>query len=84
MTIILHCHWWEFWSRDTDVIILSILYLLKIKMIWDIVVFRLVVFVANNIFKPTIFMHNFIYVDFRINLTQFYINSSRQGQQIEL
>ena len=53
-------------------------------MIWDIVVFRLVVFVANNIFKPTIFMHNFIYVDFRINLTPFYINSSRQGQQIEL
>ena len=19
VTIILHCHWWEFWSRDTDV-----------------------------------------------------------------
>ena len=27
-TIILHCHWWEFWSRDMDVlIILSIIFI---------------------------------------------------------
>ena len=42
------------------------------------------VFAEYNLFKPTIFIHNFIYIDFRVNLTQFYFNFSRQEHQTEL
>ena len=37
--MILHCHWCEFWLRDTDVLIISIEMLLR-----DVVVFRLVAY----------------------------------------
>ena len=42
------------------------------------------VFAEYDPFKPTIFIQHFIYIDFRINLTHFYINFSRQEHQIEL
>ena len=42
------------------------------------------VFAEYDLLKPTIFIQNIIYIDFRINLTQFYINFSRQEHQIEL
>jgi len=42
------------------------------------------VFAEYDPFKPSILIQNFIYTEFRINLTQFYINFSRQGHQIEL
>ena len=42
------------------------------------------VFAEYYLFKPTIFIQNFIYIHFRIILTQFYINFSRQEHQIEL
>ena len=34
--------------------------------------------------KPTIFIQNVIFINFRIHLTQFYINFSRHEHQIEL
>ena len=36
-----------------------------------------------ELFKHTTFISNCIYMNFRINLTQFYINSSREEHQIE-
>ena len=42
------------------------------------------IFVEYDSFKPTIFIQNFKYIDFCINLTQFHINFSRQEYQIEL
>ena len=42
------------------------------------------VFAENDLFKPTIFIQHFIFIDFRINLTHFSINFSRQEHQIEL
>ena len=35
-----------------------------------------------DLFNPTISIRNCIYMNFRINLTQFYINLSRQEHQI--
>ena len=73
MTSILHCHWWEFWSHDTDVqLIFSIISFINekllnlnnnrskpklLRLLWDIV--------AVDLFKPTIFIQNFIFIDFR-------------------
>ena len=42
------------------------------------------VFVECDQFNTTIFIQNCIYMNFRINLTQFYINFSRQEHQIEV
>ena len=71
--MILHCHWREFWSRDTDVLnILSIISIRSKKilnsnnnrskpklfrLLWHIVVFRFVAYLLN-MFKPTIFIQN--------------------------
>jgi len=49
-----------------------------LRLLWYLVVFRLVAYLLHMI-KPTISIHNF-----GINLTQFYINFSRQEHQIEL
>ena len=35
-----------------------------------------------DLFKPTTFLQNCIYINFCIDLTQFYINFSRQEHQI--
>ena len=37
-----------------------------------------------SILKPTTYIQNCIYMNFRINLTQFYINFSRQEHQIDV
>ena len=42
------------------------------------------VFGEYDPFKLTILIQNFMYIDFRTILTQFYINFSRQEHQIEL
>ena len=42
------------------------------------------VFVENDLFNTTTFIQNCLYMNFRINLTQFYINFSRQDHQIEV
>ena len=42
------------------------------------------IFVEYDLYKPTTFIQNCIYMNFRINLIQFYINLSRQEHQIEL
>ena len=89
---ILHCHWWEFWSSDTDVsIILSIISFLNEKLLntnnnrnqtkffrlpWDIV------FAEYDLFKPAFYTKFYIYT-FCIKLTQFYVNFSRQEHQID-
>ena len=65
VTITQHCYWWEFWSRDSDVLmILTIIYIKKKKiwnlnnywskpeffrLLWDIVVLRLVPYLLNMI-----------------------------------
>ena len=41
------------------------------------------VFVEYNLFNTTTCIQNCIYMNFRINLTQFYINFSRQEHQID-
>ena len=70
MTRIVHCHWWEFWSR---LIILSIISIRNekllnsnnngskfklFKLFWDTVVFRFVAYLLNLI--GLIFIPNFI------------------------
>ena len=42
------------------------------------------VFVKYYLFNTTTFMQNCIYMNFRKNLTQFYINFSRQEHQIDV
>ena len=42
------------------------------------------VFVEFDLFNATTFIQNCIFMNFRINLTQFYINFSKQEHQIEL
>ena len=96
MTIILHCHWWEFWSCDTAVIIiLSIIFIKNEKLLIQIMIganlsylgfsagyrrFQIgCVFAEYNLFKPTIFKQNFIYIIFCKNLTQFKINFLETG-----
>jgi len=39
-------------------------------------------FAEYDRFKPTTFIQNCIYINFRIDLTQFYISFSRQEHQI--
>ncbi len=72
--MILHYHWWVFWSHDTDVfIILSIKSIKNEKLLnsnyvrgkpkflrlpWDIVVFRLVVYLLNMIRINLLFLYN--------------------------
>ena len=42
------------------------------------------VFVEYDLFNTTTFRQNCIYMNFRTNLTQFYINFSRQEHQIDV
>ena len=50
-----------------------------LRLLWDIVVFYIgCVFAEYDLFKPTIFIQNCIYMNLSIILTQFYINFSRQ------
>ena len=79
--MILYCHWLEFWSHDTYIfIILSVISIKNVKLLksnnnrsnpkflrllWDIVVFRLVVYLLNMIRLNLLFcIQNFIYTDF--------------------
>ena len=101
VTIILHCHWREFWSHDTDVfVILSIISIKNEKLfnsnnerskpkfhrlLWNIVDFRLVMYLLNMILLNLLFLYKILYIyRFRIYLTQFYINFLRQEHQIKL
>jgi len=94
VTSILHCHWWEFWSRDAEVfIILSIISIKNKKLpnsnnnrskpklhrlLWDIVVFKLVAYISWIWYVKTYyFFKNFIFIDFHVNLTQFFVSISR-------
>ncbi len=54
MTSILHCHWWEFWSRDTQAPLGYRRFQIGC------------VFAEYDLFKPTIFIQKFIYIKFRI------------------
>ena len=73
MIMILHCHWWEFWSHNTGIfIILSIISIKNekimnsnnnrskskfLRILWDIVVFRLVVYFLNMIRLNLLFLY---------------------------
>ena len=53
---------------------------------WDIVIFRLVAYLLNviDLFNTLTFMQYCIYMNFRLNLTKFYTNFSRQEHQIDV
>ena len=71
VTMILHCHWWEFWSRDTDVVIILSIMSVKnknllnsnnkrykpkfVRLLWDIVVFILVAYLLHYDFGPVLY-----------------------------
>ena len=48
-----------------------------LRLFWDIVVFRLITYLLNMMFKSTIVKQNFKYINFRINLTQFFLSITR-------
>ena len=54
-----------------------------LRFLWDIIIFRLFAYFLN-MFKPTSFIQHFKYIDFRIILTQIYINFSIQEHQIDV
>ena len=80
MIKILHCHWKEFWSHDTDVfMILSIISIKNEKLLnsnnirskpkflrlfWVIVVFRMVVYLLNMIRLNLLFLFKVLYFRF--------------------
>ena len=73
MTMILLYHWWEFWSRDTGVlIILSIFHFLGSSGLSRFPIGC--VFAEYDLFKPTTFIQNIININICINLTPFNIN----------
>ena len=53
-------------------------------LLWDLVFLRLVAFAGYDLFKPTIFILDYIFINFRTNLTQFYINFSRQNLWVSI
>ena len=55
-----------------------------LRLLWDIVVFRLVAYLLKMIFLmlQLLYKIGYIYIRFGIILTQFYINFSRQEHQI--
>ena len=90
-TMILHCHWRQFQSRNTDVSsILSIISSKNEKLFFEATLeylfFRLVAHLLNMIcLKPRILNQIlYIYIGFGMIFTQFYINFSRQEHQIEI
>ena len=76
--MILYCHWLEFWSHDTYIfIILSVISITNVKLLksnndrsnpkflrllWDIVVFRLVVYLLNMIRLNLRFFYKMFYI----------------------
>ena len=74
-TWILHCHWLKFWSRDTDVSIILLIISIKnekllnsnnhrskpklLRLLWDIVVLRLVAYLLNMICLNLLFYTKF-------------------------
>ena len=71
MTIILHCHWLEFWGHDPEFL----------RLLRDIVDLR---FVKYDLFNSTNLIQNLIYIRFGIILTQFSIYFLRQEHQIDV
>jgi len=78
VTMILHCHWYEFWSCNTDVLItLSIISIQNEKLVnsnnnrsrpkfsrllWDIFVFRLVAYLLNIICLNLRFLYDILHI----------------------
>ena len=76
--MILHCHWWEFWSRDTDVLITLLIVSIKnekllnsnnngskseiFRLLWDIVVFKLVAYLLNMIYLELKTLHQILHI----------------------
>ena len=56
-----------------------------LRLLWDIVVFRLVAYLLNVICIIYYNFYTMMYIyEFSLNLTQFYINFSRQEHQIDM
>ena len=55
-----------------------------LRLLWDIIVFTLVAYLLNMICLILQLLYKIAYMNFRINLTQLYINFSRQEHQIDL
>ena len=76
--MIVHCNWWEFWSLDTAIVIIFSIISLKnekllnsnnngskpkfLRLLWDIVVFRLVVYLLNMIRLNLIFLYKILFM----------------------
>jgi len=87
VTTLLHCHWWNFWS-NTDVKIILWMKSIenrnnkykskpKLQLAFSgISSFSdySCLFAEYDLFKPTTFIQNCIYINFRIDLIQLYIN----------
>ena len=91
--MILHCHGWEFWSRDMYILNdnYTINYTIKNEKLLNSndnkskpKLSDFCVFAEYDLFKPSIFIQNFYICIIFFNLTQFYINFSKQEHQIEL
>jgi len=57
-----------------------------LRLLWDIIIFRLVAYLLNMICLNLLLLYKivYIYMNFRIILTQFYINFSRHEHQIDV
>ena len=91
VTMILNCHWWKLWSRDTDVsLILSIISIKNykllnsnnnrskpklVRLLWVIVVSRRVTFGLNMICLKLRFLYQISYIRFGIALTCLFFNN---------
>ena len=71
----------KLFENYTKICIYAILYIL-----WDIIVFRLVGYLLNMICLNLLLLYKYkiSYIDFRMFLTQFYINFSRQEHQLDV
>ena len=71
--MIMYCHWWEFWSCDTDIFIISSTISIKndklmnvrskhkfFWLLWNIVVFRLVAYLLNMIYLKLIILYQIL------------------------
>ena len=55
-----------------------------LRLLWDIVIFRLVVYLLNMVCLILQILYKIWYIRFGIIFTQFYINFSRQEHQIDV
>ena len=78
VTMILHCHWWKFWSCYTDLSIIFLIISIKNELVIYLDYNRSVLKLFRLLWVIA------IYKSFGLTLIKFCINSFRQEHQIEL